>query len=639
MGNAAVVQMLRTDGPARKPHRHGPGSGHQQAGQESAVQRSAVHDVLRSGGRPLDGATRADMESRLGADFSDVRIHDDATARASAAEIDARAYTSGNHVVIGDGGDDTHTLAHELTHVVQQRQGAVAGTDNGSGLKVSDPSDRFEQEAEANATRVMSGPAPAQPIAAGPEEAAAHGATAEPAVQRKTTQVTVQRRGGAAVSGVMDAFSPAADAASAGMSPSGASSNALTGMSLGAAVVGTGMKSKELYDANAAKKASAAGTAKHHIASRDEKAAGNDVFSNISGTGSQAASLAGGLVGEAAANHASLAGTGIGLPSSVLQVGRYARKSYKADQRIRALRALMAKEEAPAEALKAAKDLLPALLHKVREADEELRRAKREYTSRIQELDERATRGEDVDRGSLKPLKEAVDQAETDRTAAEAELTRGEQEYAALKPASDAMHEAVKGLAEKAKHYDGTVSDEISLRDIQAYAVRKNASGRLRKGITAVGSMLSIGGSIASIIATAAIMGAAVAGAGAVAATPVGWGLAAAAAAVALGLASYKGWKKLSHRWHQTGVPDARTGAVPSKRKRLLQTLNLTKDVGVNEREQHAAALYRLAADGPDAKRVEEARATLDALGLSWDEMKNDEEGGKKLIAAKLASG
>ncbi|MFE1552052.1 DUF4157 domain-containing protein [Streptomyces sp. NPDC058718] len=158
-GNAAVVQMLRRSGHAwaqAEQHQHGAGCGHGQA-EQPAVQRSAVHDVLRTGGRPLDDATRTDMEARLGADFSDVRIHDDSAARASAAEVGARAYTSGSHVVIGDGGGDGHTLAHELTHVIQQRQGAVAGTDNGSGLKVSDPSDRFEREAEANATRVMAG--------------------------------------------------------------------------------------------------------------------------------------------------------------------------------------------------------------------------------------------------------------------------------------------------------------------------------------------------------------------------------------------------------------------------------------------------------------------------------------------------
>ncbi|MFI1930462.1 DUF4157 domain-containing protein [Streptomyces sp. NPDC020330] len=162
IGNAAVVQMLRdaSHPPARDQRADQPPAQRSAVPdvQRSAVrdvQRSAVPDVLRAAGRPMDEATRTDMEARLGADFSDVRIHNDAAARASAAEVGARAYTSGHHVVIGEGGGDKHTLAHELTHVLQQRQGPVAGTDNGTGLKVSDPSDRFEREAEANATRVM----------------------------------------------------------------------------------------------------------------------------------------------------------------------------------------------------------------------------------------------------------------------------------------------------------------------------------------------------------------------------------------------------------------------------------------------------------------------------------------------------
>jgi hypothetical protein len=159
IGNAAVAQLLagRREAPADGP----------------ALQRSTVPDVLRSSGRPLDEATRGDMESRLGADFSDVRVHADAAARRSASEIGARAYTSGTHVVIGDGGGDRHTLAHELVHVMQQRSGPVSGTDNGSGLSVSDPSDRFEREAEQTAHRVMSerAGAPAQLAAAGPSGA------------------------------------------------------------------------------------------------------------------------------------------------------------------------------------------------------------------------------------------------------------------------------------------------------------------------------------------------------------------------------------------------------------------------------------------------------------------------------------
>lgn len=183
-GNAAVVQMLRgADHPwAREQHEHGAGCGHQENHQETAtspapVQRSAVHDVLRSAGKPLGEPVRQEMEARLGADFSDVRVHDDNAARASAAEVGARAYTSGSHVVIGADGGDKHTLAHELTHVIQQRQGPVAGTDMGNGLRVSDASDTFERAAEANAHRVMRAPLDVQRAVeprTGPAAGAAH---------------------------------------------------------------------------------------------------------------------------------------------------------------------------------------------------------------------------------------------------------------------------------------------------------------------------------------------------------------------------------------------------------------------------------------------------------------------------------
>lgn len=159
VGNAAVVQMLRRAGHPWAQDQHTAGCGDQQNEEATAVvQRSAVRDALRAPGRALDDATRTDMENRLGADFSGVRIHDDTTARASAAAVGARAYTSGEHIVIGQGGGDSHTLAHELTHVIQQRRGPVAGTDNGNGLRVSDPGDRFEREAEASATRAMNLP-------------------------------------------------------------------------------------------------------------------------------------------------------------------------------------------------------------------------------------------------------------------------------------------------------------------------------------------------------------------------------------------------------------------------------------------------------------------------------------------------
>ncbi|MFE7355000.1 DUF4157 domain-containing protein [Streptomyces sp. NPDC057543] len=157
-------------------------------------ERSPVHNVISSGGgQPLDTDTRTDLEGRMGADFSDVRIHTDSAAHESAKGVGAHAYTVGNNVVFQRDAYDPSspqgrtTLAHELTHVIQQRNGPVEGTEAPGGIRVSDPSDRFEREAVANADRVLSDPAPAS----GSAQAAATGAAghdASPAVQRAATE-------------------------------------------------------------------------------------------------------------------------------------------------------------------------------------------------------------------------------------------------------------------------------------------------------------------------------------------------------------------------------------------------------------------------------------------------------------------
>lgn len=130
-------------------------------------ERSPVHEVVSSGGSPLPTDLRADMEGRFGQDFGDVRVHNDGAAHESAKSVNAQAYTVGPNIVFQrdkyDPASDSgkHMIAHELTHVVQQRSGPVDGTDAGGGVKISDPSDRFERDAVANADRLMSGAEPA----------------------------------------------------------------------------------------------------------------------------------------------------------------------------------------------------------------------------------------------------------------------------------------------------------------------------------------------------------------------------------------------------------------------------------------------------------------------------------------------
>jgi hypothetical protein len=85
------------------------------------------------GGRPIAAATRSRFEAAFGASFADVRVHTDSDV---APRIAASAFTVGRHIHFAPGQyrpettEGVRTLAHELTHVVQQAgpvQRAFAG--------------------------------------------------------------------------------------------------------------------------------------------------------------------------------------------------------------------------------------------------------------------------------------------------------------------------------------------------------------------------------------------------------------------------------------------------------------------------------------------------------------------------------
>lgn len=106
----------------------------------AAGARGIVHEVLGSPGRPLDAAVRTKMEAGLGHDFSQVRVHADDKAAASARAIDALAYTVGRDIVFGAGQYAPATaagmklLAHEIVHVVQQGMSGFARSGGGVAL-------------------------------------------------------------------------------------------------------------------------------------------------------------------------------------------------------------------------------------------------------------------------------------------------------------------------------------------------------------------------------------------------------------------------------------------------------------------------------------------------------------------------
>jgi len=81
------------------------------------------------GGNSLPDTTRSFFEPKFAADFSDVKVHNDAPANELASSVNAKAFTYKNNIVFNKGQYDTesssgkHLLAHELTHIKQQNPG------------------------------------------------------------------------------------------------------------------------------------------------------------------------------------------------------------------------------------------------------------------------------------------------------------------------------------------------------------------------------------------------------------------------------------------------------------------------------------------------------------------------------------
>lgn len=97
------------------------------SGEPLGASLGATAGQLTRGGRPLSEETRSFFERRMGRDLSQVRVHRGAGSNELNRSIRSRAFTYRNHVWLGakEGERPSHTLAHELVHVVQQTQPAT----------------------------------------------------------------------------------------------------------------------------------------------------------------------------------------------------------------------------------------------------------------------------------------------------------------------------------------------------------------------------------------------------------------------------------------------------------------------------------------------------------------------------------
>ena len=143
---AQVVQHLHT--PARFPahHRH-PLALQAPPVQAGALQRTSPPQLQGSAGsktappavvsalhrshgagHPLADPIRLPLERAFGTDFRGVKVHTDAQADGLSRSMQAKAFTSGEHIFFRHGAyrpadhDGQALLAHELTHVLQQNR-------------------------------------------------------------------------------------------------------------------------------------------------------------------------------------------------------------------------------------------------------------------------------------------------------------------------------------------------------------------------------------------------------------------------------------------------------------------------------------------------------------------------------------
>jgi len=130
------------------------GGGIMEGGRVHPDVTSQINSV-RGRGAPLAPDLAEQIGSKLGDGFADVRVHSDGLSDALARSVQARAFTTGSDIFFAQGeyrpqsSSGRELLAHELTHVVQQRGAPVTGE-----MRVSDPGDALEREAERTARGV-----------------------------------------------------------------------------------------------------------------------------------------------------------------------------------------------------------------------------------------------------------------------------------------------------------------------------------------------------------------------------------------------------------------------------------------------------------------------------------------------------
>jgi len=151
---AALTRLASKVGNAQFARLAAPGAGILPDGGVHPGVEGLIRERSGRGGRLDSGMSRWASE-QLDPSLESVSVHTDATADALARSVSAKAFTVRNDVFFAAGAYQPHTapgrslIAHELTHVAQQRGAATTGP-----LTVSDPGDALERDAASVASDV-----------------------------------------------------------------------------------------------------------------------------------------------------------------------------------------------------------------------------------------------------------------------------------------------------------------------------------------------------------------------------------------------------------------------------------------------------------------------------------------------------
>lgn len=131
-----------------------------QGGHIEAPSSYTIAPQLTQGGTRLPGDVRASLAPLYGSEFADVRVHHDTASQLAAREVNARAFTLGQHIHFGAGQwrpqehDGVRLIAHELGHTLQQRGASDTGT---ARVDIGPADSPLEREADVAADAALAG--------------------------------------------------------------------------------------------------------------------------------------------------------------------------------------------------------------------------------------------------------------------------------------------------------------------------------------------------------------------------------------------------------------------------------------------------------------------------------------------------